>query len=170
MQAMAGRLSCSVRNLLFAKTDRTEIQLLRSAAAAHLGFWADFAVLASLTEIAGLYYLLSAGIGFTAGVSLTYVLSVFWIFRYRRLRSRIAEFAAFCLIAVIGAGLMLAAIWFLTEIAHLHYLISKIVSSLLVFMLNFTLRRTFLFRRRGGRNAGGAGGCGQNERGGADSA
>jgi len=144
---MAGRLSTSLRILLFTKTDRTEIQLLRSAAAAHLGFWVDFAILAGLTEIAGLYYLLSAGFAFTAGVAVTYVLSVLWVFRYRRLHNRIAELAVFSLIAVAGAGVMLAAIWFLTEIARLHYLISKTVSSLLVFALNFTLRKTLLFRR-----------------------
>jgi putative flippase GtrA len=41
---------------------------------------------------------------------------------------------------------MLAAMWFLTELVHLHYLISKIVSSVLVFAVNFTMRKLLLFR------------------------
>jgi len=41
---------------------------------------------------------------------------------------------------------MLAAMWFLTEVVQLHYLVSKIVSSVLVFAVNFTMRKLLLFR------------------------
>jgi len=143
---MSGGSASGLRTLLVGRTDRTEIQLLRSAAAAHLGFWADFAVLALLTEIVGLYYLISAAVAFTIGLTVTYGLSVLWIFKHRRINSRIAEFAAFSLIGVIGAAVMLAAMWFLTEVVHLHYLISKVVSSVLVFAVNFTMRKLLLFR------------------------
>jgi len=143
---MSGGSASGLRTLLVGRTDRTEIQLLRSAAAAHLGFWADFAVLALLTEIVGLYYLISAAVAFTVGLTVTYGLSVLWIFKHRRINSRIAEFAAFSLIGVIGAAVMLAAMWFLTEVVHLHYLISKVVSSVLVFAVNFTMRKLLLFR------------------------
>jgi putative flippase GtrA len=84
-------------------------------------------------------------IAFTIGLSVTYGLSVLWIFKHRRITSRVAEYAAFSLIGVIGAAVMLGAMWFLTEIVHLHYLISKIVSSILVFAVNFTMRKLLLF-------------------------
>jgi putative flippase GtrA len=143
---MFGSKASPIRTLFITKTDRTEIQLLRSAAAAHLGFWVDFAALALLTEIFGLHYLASAAFSFTIGLSVTYGLSVLWIFKHHRIKSRIAEFAAFGLIGVIGAVVMLAAMWFLTELVHLHYLISKIISSVLVFAVNFTMRKLLLFR------------------------
>jgi len=41
---------------------------------------------------------------------------------------------------------MLAAMWLLTEVVHLHYLLSKVVSSVLVFAVNFTMRKLLLFR------------------------
>jgi len=145
---MIGIKASSFRTLFITKTDRTEIQLLRSAAAAHLGFWADIAALAVLTEIFGLYYLISAAVAFAVGLSVTYGLSVLWIFRHHRIKSRIAEFAAFSLIGVMGAVVMIAAMWFLTEAVHLHYLISKIVSSVLVFAVNFTMRKLLLFHDR----------------------
>jgi putative flippase GtrA len=143
---MSGRRAIRLRTLLIGKTDRTEIQVLRSAAAAHLGFWADFASLAVLTEIVGLYYMISAVFAFAVGLCVTYGLSVLWIFKHRRIKNRIAEFAAFSLIGLIGVVLMLASMWLLTEVVHLHYLISKIVSSILVFAVNFAIRKQLLFR------------------------
>ena len=143
---MSGRRAFRLRTLLVGKTDRTEIQVLRSAAAAHLGFWVDFAALAVLTEILGLYYLVSAVVAFTLGLGVTYGLSILWIFKHRRIKSRVAEFAAFSLIGLVGVVLMLASMWLLTELVHLHYLISKIVSSVLVFAVNFTMRKLLLFR------------------------
>ena len=93
---MSARRAFRLRSLLVGKTDRTEVQLLRSAGAAHLGFWVDF--------------------------------------------------AAFSLIGLVGVVVMLAAMWFLTELVHLHYLLSKVVSSVLVFAVNFTMRKLLLFR------------------------
>jgi len=143
---MSGRRTSRLRTLLVGRTDRTEIQLVRSAAAAHLGFWADFATLALLTEIIGLYYLISAMLAFTFGLAVTYVFSVLWIFKHRRIKNRIAEFAAFSLIGLVGVVVMIASMWFLTEALHVHYLVSKIVSSILVFAVNFTMRKLLLFR------------------------
>ena len=135
-----------LRTLLVGRTERTEIQVLRSAVAAHLGFWADLATLVVLTEIIGLYYLLSAVSAFAVGLSVTYLLSVLWIFKHRCIKNRFTEFAAFSLIGLIGVMIMLAAMWLLTEVLHLHYLISKIAASVLVFAVNFTMRRLLLFR------------------------
>lgn len=56
---MAHRIAALLRSLLIEKTDRTEVQVVRSIAAAQMGFLADFAILAGLTEIVGLHYLLS---------------------------------------------------------------------------------------------------------------
>jgi putative flippase GtrA len=145
---MSGRKAFRLRTLLVGRTDQTEVQVLRSAVAANLGFWADLATLAMLTEIVGLYYLMSAVFAFTVGQSVTYGLSVRWIFKHRRIKSKFAEFAAFSLIGLVGVVVMLAAMWFLTESLHLHYLISKIASSVLVFAVNFTIRRLLLFRPR----------------------
>jgi uncharacterized protein (TIGR00369 family) len=50
---MSGTIPSRLHFLLLKKTDRTVIQLLRSIAASHLGFRADFGTLALLTEIAG---------------------------------------------------------------------------------------------------------------------
>jgi putative flippase GtrA len=37
--------------------------------------------------------------------------------------------------------------WFLTEYAHLHYLCSKVVSALVVFLWNFLAKKWVLFHQ-----------------------
>ena len=44
-------------------------QLLKTVVASQAAFWLDFGVLALLTEVAGLHYLVSAAIAFLAGTS-----------------------------------------------------------------------------------------------------
>ncbi|MBN2551204.1 MAG: GtrA family protein [Spirochaetales bacterium] len=156
---MSGRIRSRLHSLLIKRTDRTAVQLLRSIAASHLGFWADFGTLALLTEIAGLYYLVSAVFAFVAGLAVTYLLSVLWIFKHRRIKSRIGEFIAFGMTGVIGMGVMVASMWFFTEILRLHYLISKTVSSVLVFAVNFTIRKYILFRPGNAEEDGAADGA-----------
>ena len=46
-----------------------------------------------LTEILGLYYLISAVLAFAVGLLVTCGLSVLWIFKHRRIQNRFAEFA-----------------------------------------------------------------------------
>ena len=149
---MLGGLISRLRSLLIARTDRMSIQVLRSIAASHLGFWADLATLVLLTEVIGLYYLVSAVFAFVIGNSVIYILSVVWVFKHRRFKNRIAEFVAFCLIGVAGMGVMLGTMWFFTELLHLYYLISKTISSVLVFLVGFSLRKFLLFHTPAGRS------------------
>ena len=42
---------------------------------------------------------------------------------------------------------MVVCMWFLTEYAHLHYLYSKMVAALCVFLWNFLAKKYVLFHR-----------------------
>ena len=59
---------------------RTARQLLKTIVASQAAFWLDFGILALLTEAAGLHYLASAAIAFLAGTTVSYVLSIVWVF------------------------------------------------------------------------------------------
>jgi len=62
----------------------------------------DYGLLVGLTELARLNYLVSAGLGFSAGVVLSYILSVRFVFSERRLESRRLEMMVFFLIGLAG--------------------------------------------------------------------
>jgi putative flippase GtrA len=131
--------------------DRTLNQLFRYTFVGGLAFVVDFGVLVLMTEIAGVHYLASAAVAFMFGVLTNYTLSVVWVFRQRTLDDKRLEFAAFAAIALIGLGLNEVLIWFFTRHVHLHYLASKLLSTVSVFSWNFFLLRFVLFRREPAR-------------------
>ena len=76
-----------------------------------------------------------------------YLLSIGWVFQARTWQNPWVEGGLFTLIG--GMGLLWCGVcmWFLTEYAHLHYLCSKVVSALVVFLWNFVAKKWLLFHR-----------------------
>jgi len=126
--------------------NRTVRQLLKTVVASQAAFWLDFGILALLTEAAGLHYLASAAVAFLAGTTVSYVLSVAWVFDTRRVASKAAEYALFVLVGVVGLALNEGLLWAFTEALGLHYLVSKVVAATLIFGWNFGARKLLLFR------------------------
>ncbi len=121
------------------------MQLAKSMAASFLAFAVDVGLLALLTEAAGLHYLVSAGIAFTAGTTVSYALSVTWVFRGRRFSSRAVEYGLFVAVGLVGLGLNEALLWAFTELLALFYLASKVVAAAIIFFWNFGARKLLLF-------------------------
>ena len=121
-------------------------QLLRSMGVSLVAFAVDFAVLALLTEVARLHYLLSAGISFLLGTSVGYFLSSLWVFPVRRYSSRVVEYALFIFVGLVGLGLNEVLLWALTEKVGIYYLASKAIAASVIFFWNFSARKFLLFR------------------------
>lgn len=121
-------------------------QLLRYGVVGGIAFVVDYGTLYVLTEFAGFHHLVSAAIAFIAGLAVNYVLSTLWVFGESRIRSRSAEFLAFALIGVAGLGLNELIIYLCTDVAGLHYMLSKVISTVIVFFWNFFARRFLLYK------------------------
>jgi putative flippase GtrA len=121
-------------------------QLLKTVVASQAAFWLDFGVLALLTEVVGLHYLVSAAFSFLAGTTLSYALSVAWVFDTRRVASKTAEYALFVLVGAVGLALNESLLWLFTEALGLHYLVAKVAAATLIFGGNFAARKLLLFR------------------------
>ena len=121
-------------------------QLLRYFVVGGISFLVDYGSLWLLTEKAGFPYLVSAAIAFLLGLVCNYILSTKWVFGESRIKSRWGEFVAFAVIGVIGLGLNELIMYVCTDGAGLHYMISKIVSAVIVFFWNFLARRFLLFK------------------------
>ena len=109
-----------------------------------LALGVDFALYVSLTEMANWHYLASAAVAFCAGLTTVYLLSVFWVFRVRRLARRLHEFLLFAGIGLVGLALTIGVLFVLTSIVGLDYRASKVAA--VGFMFNFTCRKLLLFR------------------------
>jgi putative flippase GtrA len=132
--------------LLKNRTDNTFIQLFRYTFVGGIAFIVDFSTLFVFTEIFAIYYLISAAIAFLLGLATNYFLSIFWVFHKHTMSNRWHEFGIFALIGIVGLGLNEFFIWFFTEHIHFHYLLSKIVSTVFVYLWNFFARKFILFR------------------------
>lgn len=136
----------SLAKLLKNRTDNTSIQLLRYTFVGGIAFIVDFFSLFVFTEIFTIYYLISAAIAFLLGLATNYFLSIVWVFYRHTLSNRWYEFGIFALIGIVGLGLNEFFIWFFTEHIHFHYLLSKIVSTVFIYLWNFFARKFILFR------------------------
>jgi putative flippase GtrA len=134
-----------LNKLLRQKTDHALIQLLRSVFVSGLAFVVDFGALYMLTEQAGMYYLYSAAIAFLIGLTTNYLLSVSWVFRTRTVRNRLMEFSIFGFLGILGLVGSLVLMYILTDWADCHYLLSKGMTTAVVFVWNFGSRKLMLF-------------------------
>ncbi|NHZ85963.1 MAG: GtrA family protein [Planctomycetia bacterium] len=134
-----------IKKLLKNKTNNTLVQLFRYTFVGGIAFIFDFGTLYLLTEYFNIYYLVSAAIAFLLGLTINYFLSVIWVFQKRSLKSKYVEFIVFALIGIIGLALNEFIIWFFTETVNIHYLQSKLISTVLVYLWNFFIRKYFLF-------------------------
>ena len=81
-----------------------------------------------------------------SGTSVSYALSVLWVFDTRRVASKAAEYALFVLVGAVGLALNEGLLWLFTEALGLHYLLAKVIAATLIFGWNFGARKLLLFR------------------------
>ena len=123
----------------------TARELLRYLAVSAVALAVDTAALLLAANF--VHYLWAATFGFLLGAATSYLLSVRWVFRHRRLAAfPRTEFAAFAAVGVAGLGLNNLAIYAAVEHAGLGLLAAKAVAAMLTFSFNFGLRKWGLFR------------------------
>lgn len=131
--------------LLGGKSESLLAQILRYTLVGGVAYAVDVGTLVGLTELAGLHYLASAAVGFGLGLVTNYVLSVAWVFPERVVSNRLAEFAVFAGLGVVGLGMNELTLYLLTGLAGVHYLASKVVATALTYAWNFVSRKLLLF-------------------------
>lgn len=134
-----------VRILFVDQTDNFFLQLFRYGFVGAAAFVVDYSAMVLFTEVFGLNYLLSAALSFTLGLISNYLLSVSWVFSTQRKAKRGMEFLVFALIGVVGLGLNELIMYVATDCLSIHYMLSKLISTAIVFFWNFLARKFLLF-------------------------
>lgn len=142
-----GKFSSIINSVFKGKTDNTLFQLIRYTFVGGLAFLVDFGTLYALTEFFNLHYLLSAGIAFVLGLTINYLISIRWVFASRSVKDKKLEFALFALIGFVGLGLNELFIWIFTDLCAVYYLLSKILTTIMVYLWNFFARKLILFKK-----------------------
>lgn len=141
-------LHSNIQYVFKEKTNNTFLQLFRYTFVGGFAFLVDFGTLFTLTEFLKIHYLVSAGIAFIFGLIVNYFLSVKWVFNNRVMDNRLLEFLLFTLIGFVGLLLNELFLWILTDIFLIYYLLSKIVTTAIVYFWNFFLRKLLLFNKK----------------------
>lgn len=141
----------TLNSLLKDPTGNVVVQALRYAVSGGVAFVADFLLLYVLTDCAHVHYLLSAILSFCVGLLITYLLSVYWIFDKRRFDSRVPEIIIFILIGLVGLLITALFMWLFTDLLQIHYLLSKVLTTLVSTVWNFLAKKFMLFSDRKGR-------------------
>ncbi|MDR0748200.1 MAG: GtrA family protein [Tannerellaceae bacterium] len=135
-----------LKDILVNKSGNLFVQLLRYTFVGGLAFIVDVGLLFILTEYAAFYYLVSATCSFIAGLLVNYYISTIWVFGSSPYKKGI-EFVLFALVGLIGLGLNDLLIWVFTEKCGIYYMLSKLLTAVLVYMWNFLGRRYLIFNK-----------------------
>lgn len=119
-------------------------QFMKFGVVGVIAFVIDYGLLALLTELFGINYLVSATISFTASVVFNYVASMRYVFTHKEGMGRRREFVIFVVLSVIGLLINNGCMWAGVELLGVHYLLTKIVATAIVMIWNFVTRKIFL--------------------------
>lgn len=130
------------------KSKHLGVEFVRYVIVGATAFIVDFTLLSVLTECAGINYLVSSVLSYIIGLIITYTLSIKWIFAVRSVANTTIELFTFILIGVVGLALSALLMWLLTDKYLCHYQISKIITTIIVFIFNFIAKKVLLFAKK----------------------
>ena len=119
-------------------------QFMKFGVVGVVAFLIDYGLMVALTELAGVEYLLSATISFTASVVFNYLASMRYVFTHKEGLSRRREFVIFVVLSVIGLAINDALMFLGTSFLGISYLITKVFATAVVMVYNFVTRKKFL--------------------------
>lgn len=123
---------------------RLMIQIVKFGIVGGLSFCIDYGILWLLTELFGVWYLLSACISFTVSVIFNYVASMRHVFRAREGLSARKQFIIFVGLSIVGLGLNELGMYLMVDAVQMHYMVAKILVTAVVMIFNFVTRKIFL--------------------------
>jgi len=129
-------------------TDRypTHARIGRFVVAGGLATLVNLGLLYILTDVAGIWYLLSAVVSFIAAFFVSFTLQKFWTFEDSSHEGMHVQAGIFFLVAAGNLGLNTLFLYVLVEYALLHYLLAQVIVSAFIAVENFLIYRYVIFR------------------------
>jgi putative flippase GtrA len=109
----------------------------------------DFSFLLLFTEIFNVFYLLSAFMAYFLAISNNFILNVIFTFKYKPINRSdfLGAMRNYFLVSLSGIVLSIFLIFLFVEVFNFHYLIGKIFSSVIIFLMVYT-GHNFIFTRK----------------------
>lgn len=116
------------------------IRFLKFCAVGLSGVFVNMGLLWLLTEVAGLFYLLSAAISIETSIISNFILNDYFTFRDRRspqVKSILSRLLKFNLVSLAGLGFNMGVLWLLTEVFGIYYLLSNLCGIAVATLWNY---------------------------------
>lgn len=128
-------------NLFLKETRDTKLQFFRYLFVGGFAAIVNIGSLYIFKEYFKIDYLIANVMGFLLGLIVNYTLSKKLIFTKENGLNKTAEFSTYGIIGVLGLVLDTLFMWLGTSIIGIYYLLSKIISTSVVFIWNFSARK-----------------------------
>lgn len=130
-----------IYKIFIEKTDNSLLQFIRYFFVGGVAAVVNIGMLFIFTDVCHIYYLVSNIISFTLGLIVNYILSKLLVFQDKVSLSTSKEFIIYAIIGVVGLGIDTLLMSIFTDTFNIYYMLSKIISTLLVFIWNFGARK-----------------------------
>lgn len=118
-------------------------QLFKFGIVGVIAFIIDYSLLYILTEYFNVFYLFSSIVSFIVSLLFNYIASIKWVFDVNK-KQGLKEISTFVILSVIGLGINQLGLYLMVEKIAIHYMISKIVTTIIVMIWNFITRKIFI--------------------------
>ena len=126
------------------KDNKLFLQIIRFSIVGGVATLIDFGVLYLLKEFVGFPPLLANTFSFTISVVYNYIASIKWVFKVDKQKNSTVQFILFVFFSVIGLLINNAIMWLSINKLHIHYLLGKVLATIVVMVFNFITRKKFL--------------------------
>jgi putative flippase GtrA len=132
------------QKLFVKKTGNFWVQFFRYFFSGGAAFVVYFVLLLVLTEYLHVFHLTSLLIAYSLSIVVNFLVSKYFVFSQHDQRSS-RQFVKFFVVALIGLCLQYLFVSFFTGSFAIQYLIANVIASALVYVVSFSLNRTFTF-------------------------
>jgi putative flippase GtrA len=132
------------KTLFVCKSDNFYIQAFRYVFVGGIAFVADASLL-YLSSLLGIHYLICTAMAFVVGLIVNYLLSKIFVFTEKAKTGAIIEFVIYAVIGVIGLVITELLMWLFTDIVGIYFMLSKIITAIIVLVWNFLTRKFTLY-------------------------
>lgn len=115
-------------------------EIYRFGIAGVASFILEYFLLFALTEFLNIYYLSSSALAFIVSLIFNYWISVVYVFKKIKYRNVQTKFY-FLGIGLASLGINQLFMWVLVEKIGLYYMVAKIISTIIVMIFNYVLKR-----------------------------
>lgn len=126
------------------------VKIVRFGLVGFSGIFVNMGLLYALTEIAGIYYLVSAAIAIELSIVNNFIWNDVWTFKSAgdlRFERKVQRFASFQAVSVGGLAINMVVLYLLADIAGVYYLVANLAGILIAFAWNYGVNRHYTWMR-----------------------